>query len=177
MRHDLMNRQNAVPAGRDYFLSRVDGLLDAFFGDDFFAAERRPAAAGARPQLQAFTPRLDLVDTKDALKIKAELPGLEEKDVEIALEKDQLVIKGEKRNEHKEEHDTQFYFESSFGQFERRIALPQGIDRDRISADFKNGVLTVLVPKSKEAVDQVKKIAINGGKTAPSGNGAGQPRH
>jgi HSP20 family protein len=172
MRSELAKRQ--TPATKDYFLNRFDRVLDSFFGEDLLGdifgdgvsqvLEPAKASRWGGQVGQFFTPKIDVKLGKSAVQVKAELPGVEEKDVEVTLEKDQLVIRGEKKLEAEKEKDSHYYFERSYGQFERRIALPRGFDKENITAEFKNGLLSVNIPRSVEALDDVKKIAI-GAKT------------
>jgi HSP20 family protein len=104
-------------------------------------------------------PRVELAETDTALKVTAELPGLEEKDVQVELAGGVLVIRGEKKVEG--EGDGKLFSERYYGAFERQIPL-DGVQEDRAEASFKNGVLTVSLPKSDEARQSVKRIAING---------------
>lgn len=104
-------------------------------------------------------PRLELAETDRELRVTAELPGLEETDVEILVEEGVLTLRGEKRAE--SEDQDRGYSELSYGRFERRIGLPRGIERDKASAMFRNGVLTVTLPKSVEAIGNVRRIPIN----------------
>jgi len=91
--------------------------------------------------------------------VTAELPGLEEKDVEIQVDDDVLTISGEKRSEI-DDKDRR-YSERYYGRFERRIALPAEVDEDRANASFRNGVLTVTLPKTERARQNVKRIPIS----------------
>jgi HSP20 family protein len=91
--------------------------------------------------------------------VTAELPGLEEKDVEVQLSNGVLAIKGEKKTE--TEDKDRLFSERYYGRFERRIPVDD-IEEDKVSASFRNGVLTVTLPKSAKAQSHVKRIAING---------------
>ena len=104
-------------------------------------------------------PRVELAETDTALKVTAELPGLEEKDVLVELAGGVLVIRGEKKVEG--EGDGKLFSERYYGRFERRIPI-EDVDETKIGASFKNGVLTVSMPKSPKAQENVKRIAING---------------
>ena len=97
-------------------------------------------------------------ETNKEVRVTAELPGLEEKDVSLAIANGVLSISGEKKSE-LEDKDRRFS-ERYYGRFERRIPL-QDVDQDKASASFKNGVLTVTLPKSGEARDNIRRIAIN----------------
>ena len=104
-------------------------------------------------------PTIEVSENDEDVKVTAELPGLEEKDVQVELANGLLAIKGEKRTE---THDKERLFsERYYGRFERRIPV-EGVDEDKISAAFKNGVLTVTMPKLPEMQSKVKRIAING---------------
>lgn len=105
-------------------------------------------------------PAADLAETADGFEIKAELPGVDEKDIEVKLVEGGLLIKGEKKLE-KEEKETGYVMsERSFGTFERYFGLPRGVDTDKITAIFTNGILTVKLPKTVEAKKQERTIAV-----------------
>ena len=106
-------------------------------------------------------PRVELSENDKEIRVMAELPGLEEKDIEISLDDHQLVIRGEKKSETSDEE--RGYSERSYGRFERRIGLPSQIDEDKVEAAFRNGVLTVTVPRTPEAAKGRKTIPINAG--------------
>jgi HSP20 family protein len=103
---------------------------------------------------------VEVVETDKDIRIAAELPGMDEKDVEVSVSDDVLTIRGEKRAEidDKERHFSERYY----GRFERRIPLPFEVEDDRAEASFENGVLTVTLPKSPEAEAKTKRIAISG---------------
>lgn len=113
----------------------------------------------ARPSAGFGWPQVEVNDSDKELRVTAELPGLEEKDVEIRIEDGVLSLRGEKHAEH-EDKDRR-YSERYYGQFERRIALPAEIDDERANATFKNGVLTITLPKTERARERVKRIAIS----------------
>ena len=104
-------------------------------------------------------PNIEVSETGNEVKVTAELPGLDEKDVDIRLSDGVLVISGEKRTE--TEDKDRLFSERTYGRFERRIPL-DGIDEEKVSASFKNGVLLVTRPRSAEAKSNVRRIAING---------------
>ena len=108
------------------------------------------------------TPVIDLTEDSKAYKIAAEVPGLEEKNIDVTLSGDMLMIKGEKQQQ-KEEKDKNYYLsERSYGTFQRSFMLPDGVDRDKISADLAKGVLTITLPKTAEAQKPQKKIEVKG---------------
>jgi HSP20 family protein len=103
-------------------------------------------------------PRIELSETDKAVTISAELPGLSEKDVQVEIANGVLAIRGEKKAERNDE--SKFVSERYYGSFERQIPL-DGVEEDKAQADFKNGVLTVTLPKSEPSSRNVKRIAIN----------------
>ena len=96
-------------------------------------------------------PAVDVLEKDGNLILKAELPGIEEKDIELKLEGNVLTLKGERKLEDKEEKDNYHRVETFYGSFSRSFTLPETADRDTISADYKNGVLTVTVPQRPES--------------------------
>ncbi len=121
--------------------TEMDRLFDRFLEprwDEFFTTGE-------------WAPSLDLSETKDALVVKAEIPGMDSKDVQITLQEQLLTIKGEKKQE-KEEKDARYHrVERSWGAFTRAIRLPVAVDGEKVSANFKNGLLTVTLPKTPAA--------------------------
>jgi HSP20 family protein len=103
-------------------------------------------------------PQIDIDETDKEVRITAELPGLDEKDVSLEIANGVLSISGEKKSE--SEDKARRFSERYYGRFERRIPL-EDVDEDKVSAAFKNGVLTITVPKSTEAKSNVRRIAIN----------------
>jgi HSP20 family protein len=108
-------------------------------------------------------PSMDVEETEKEYRVTAELPGLEDRDVEVLLQDGLLTVRGEKKLETENRNRT--YSERFYGRFERQIALDRDIDESAVKATFKNGVLTVIVPKSAHAVERSKRIPINAGKT------------
>ena len=104
-------------------------------------------------------PHLELGETDKEVRITAELPGLDEKDVDIMLEEGALTLRGEKKSE--VEDQDRGYTERSYGHFERRISLPRGIEREKAVATFKNGLLTITLPKSAAVNENVRRIPVN----------------
>jgi HSP20 family protein len=104
-------------------------------------------------------PKVELSETDKEVKVTAELPGLDEKDVDVELANGVLSIRGEKKVE--TEDKDRLFSERYYGRFERRIPVDE-VEQDKVAASFKNGVLTVTLPKSPAAQQKVKRIAING---------------
>ena len=95
-----------------------------------------------------WAPKLDMSETKDALVIKAEIPGVDEKDIAVSLQEGVLTIKGEKRQEKEEKDERAHRIERSYGAFMRAVTLPATVEADKVSATFTHGVLTVALPKA-----------------------------
>ena len=101
-----------------------------------------------------------IVESEKAYEITAELPGMDEKNIEVKVANGNLIIKGE-RQEEKEEKEKDYYLrERNFGSFERSFDVPEGVDGDKIEASFRKGVLTVTLPKKPEAQKPAKKIEV-----------------
>lgn len=103
------------------------------------------------PLLGGWAPRLDVSETESAVVVKAEVPGMEPKDIEIALHADALTIKGEKKQEKEEKGERFHRVERSWGAFTRTVRLPAPVDAAKVEAKFKNGLLTVTLPKTPGA--------------------------
>lgn len=144
----------------------VDRLFEDFnrgFGRSLFPSSRsvfdvepfwrRELSWGAAPAV-------DIVEKDKAYEVTAELPGMDEKNVEVKLANGMLTIKGEKQEEKEEKKKDYYVHERHFGSFERCFAVPEGVDINRIEASFKKGVLTVTMPKKPEAQKPEKKIDV-----------------
>jgi len=107
-------------------------------------------------------PSVEMVETEQGLRVSAELPGLDDKDVELTIDDGVLTLRGEKRAETTDRE--RGYSERSYGRFERVIALPFAVEEDKAEASFKNGVLSVTLPRSAKASEHGRRIAINGAK-------------
>ncbi|HEY4720873.1 MAG TPA: Hsp20/alpha crystallin family protein [Anaerolineae bacterium] len=106
------------------------------------------------------TPAVDIVDKDDAYKLTAELPGVDEKQVEIRFARGTLTVKGKKDEELDDADQDHFVSERRYGDFHRSFRVPDGVDPDKIEASFKNGVLSVTLPKTAESRRKQKKVEI-----------------
>ena len=106
-------------------------------------------------------PAVDIAEREKEYEITAELPGMDEKNIDVKFADGILAIKGEKTEEREEKKRDYYLSERRFGSFHRSFRVPDGVDADKIQASFKNGVLTVTLPKSAEAQKQERKIAIS----------------
>ena len=103
------------------------------------------------PTMGEWEPKVDITEDKDAITVKAELPGVEEKDISVSIQDGMLMIKGEKASE-KEEKDKRYHrVERTYGAFSRAMRLPAAVDGGKATAEFKNGVVTIKLPKAPEA--------------------------
>ncbi len=119
-----------------------------------------------RQGLPTFVPAFEVKETKEAFIFKADVPGVEEKDLEITLTGDRIVVSGKRESEKREESDRFYAYERSFGSFSRAFTLPEGVDADHVQADLKGGVLTLTLPKRPEV--QPKRIKVASGTTEPA---------
>jgi HSP20 family protein len=119
-----------------------------------------PLAEFARSSqlLSGWTPALDLHEDKDTLVVKVELPGMKKEDIEISLHDGCLSISGERKNEQKFEDAEVYRAERFVGRFQRTVTLPAPVAADKVKADYKDGVLTVTLPKTEEA--RPKQISV-----------------
>jgi HSP20 family protein len=142
----------------------IDRLFDDF-GAEFWRSPftrrlfdmeplfRREATLGA-------TPAVDIVEKDKSYEVTADVPGFDEKNIEIKVENGSLCIKGERKSEKEEKKEGYYLSEREFGSFERSFGLPEGVDADKIEANLKKGVLTVTLPKKPEALKPAKKIEV-----------------
>lgn len=164
--------KTSVPVKRPELLPRwgeeFERMADYFdrMRDEFF---RRPFPDVWQPlrklRTSGFpgfaTPTVDLFEDKEDVVVKAEMPGLEKKDVEVNLTDSRLTIKGEKKKEEEVKEEDYFYSERSYGAFARVLELPCKVKGDKVKASFKNGVLEVRLPKSEEAKARSVSVKID----------------
>ena len=153
-------------------------------GDSFLALHRemnrlfddvlRGGAPGAQGRGQGgvmLAPHMDVSETDKEVRIKAELPGVTEKDIDVSLDDDVLTIRAEKRQERREEREGVHVSERAFGTFQRSIRLPFSVNADQVKAGFENGVLTVTLPKAQPE-EKTRRIQVHGSQR-PGGSGVG----
>lgn len=152
------NRPSNVPVRQRNRLGRslmsLQDDMDRMF-QDFFGGTSLPAWTQ-----EASFPAIDIIENGKNFKVKAELAGMQPEDVEISVTDGFLTIKGEKQEEKEEKEDNYLRRETSYGSFQRTVALPETANTDKAEASFKNGVLSIEVPKKAEAVQKPKKIQI-----------------
>jgi HSP20 family protein len=153
----------AVPDVWQSFRGEMDRLFDRFSGNFGFPSLRRMFDMGPAMRPSSFSfgvPAIEMSEDEKSYKITVELPGLDAKDVDLSISGDMLVLKGEKRQESEQKDKNYHFSERAYGSFQRAFELPASVDRDKISADFSKGVLTIEMPKTAEAQRQPKKIEV-----------------
>jgi HSP20 family protein len=146
---------------RDPFrgLAALHEQLNRLFDDPFFRIQPSDSA------LTAWSPAVDIYETENELTLKADLPGLQEKDLDVRVENNMLTIRGERKWEKNVSEDNYLRVERSYGSFSRSFSLPSTVNTDAIRAEYKNGVLEVHMPKREESKPrQVKVTVSNNGK-------------
>jgi HSP20 family protein len=127
------------------FQRDMNRLFDEFFRGPGLAPFGETSLGAEWP---AFSPRVDVVETDKEMVVSAELPGLEDKDIDVSLSRDMLTIKGEKKQEMEEQGRNYYRAERSYGSFQRSIPLPSEVDTAKVNAVFQRGVLTITLPKT-----------------------------
>ena len=157
-------RSNNAQAPANYRSEEANPFLslhrdvNRLFDDVFRSLDRGFPSFGPLSTVAAGWPSVEISETEKTIKVTAEVPGLDDKDIEVMLNDGVLTIKGEKRSE-TEDKEKQFS-ERYYGRFERHIQVGPEVEQDHVEASFKNGVLTVTLPKTEKAQTQVKRIEI-----------------
>ena len=144
---------------------RRSALARPFFGDfdrlfdEFWRGFGVPVARDETPAFLA--PRMDVHETDAAYELHVEMPGLEEKDIEVSIEDGVLTLEGTRASESDEETDGVRHVETWRGSFHRAVKLPAAVDEDAISAGYKNGILTVKLPKLPEAKPEARQVPVS----------------
>jgi HSP20 family protein len=159
-------KDKAIPVrgpGGDEPLQALRNDLDTLF-DEFLAPgfDRRSSPRWFGRSESGFIPSADVTENDREVRVSMEVPGVEEKDVDVEIDGNSLIVRGEKKKEVTTEKEDYRHYERSFGSFQRVIPLPEGLEEDRARARFKKGVLTVTVPKSGEERRSRKRIEISG---------------
>lgn len=154
---------NRLPSVQD-FRNEIDRAFENFDWGFWRAPARRAGSSLASfiPHNAGWgqIPAVDLVENVKSYQITAELPGMEEKDIELELSDSTLTISGEKKEEKEEKKENYYLSERSYGSIERRLQVPHGVDTSKIAATFKSGVLTVTLPKLAKSRQPKRKIGI-----------------
>ena len=153
-------RRGEVTVNReeDHPLTLVERDMNHMF-DDFFGGFGLAPSDFWDTDWSAFSPQVDIVDNEKEIKVSVELPGLDEKDIDVSLSRDTLTISGEKQQEKEDKGKNYYRMERSYGSFKRAIPIPCEVKTEAIDATFKNGVLSVVLPKATEGQCR-QKIAV-----------------
>jgi HSP20 family protein len=147
---NLMKRNNNKENGLDSFRRNIDKVFDDFFfltPTSLFKSD--------------WEPTIDVEEDDKSIHVKAEIPGIEEKDLDVKIEDNVLTLSGEKKEERKEEKKNYIFSERKFGSFSRSISLPEGIKTDKINATFKKGILNIDIPKDETKESKKIEIKVN----------------
>ena len=165
-----MNMRDLIPWGRnqqtpsryreegDPFMT-LHREMNRLFDDVFRGFDMAPFGSLGGMGRMASWPTVEVAETDHEVRVSAELPGMDQNDVEVLMNDGVLTIRGEKKSE--VEDKERAFSERSYGRFERRLPLAWEVEEDKVNASFRNGVLTVTLPKSPKSSAQVKRIAIN----------------
>jgi len=137
-------------------LERIQRDMTSLFGDTLAKSGQRDVSVLE----QAWAPAIDVQESESGFTVKADLPGLEKKDIEVTLRDNVLAIKGEKKEEFKEKHKGVLRSERFYGRFYRELAFQDGVDEAKIQAAYKNGVLELTIPKKEEAKPKQVKVDV-----------------
>lgn len=157
-------KESALARFRDPFETLrhgIDRVFDEFRHGSAFDAF--PSFFGELRGWDVHLPRIDVAETDDEIQVSADLPGVDEKDVEVSIGDHSLTIRGEKSVESEEKKRNYHIKERAYGSFQRVVMLPEGVKTDDVKATFKKGVLTVAIPKTREAKVGVRKITVQAG--------------
>jgi HSP20 family protein len=152
--------RRAEPVG---LLEEFEAEMERFWRRPWFGLWRSPLSRPFRaftPAAMTWAPRMDVYEKDNAIIVKAELPGLKKDDVQVEIEGEDLVIRGESKVESEVKDEDYYRSERSFGSFYRRMPLPTGVTPEQIQASLKDGVLQVRVPKPAEDRSETKKIEV-----------------
>jgi HSP20 family protein len=133
----------------------LDGVLDRYSRDLLYSREGRSDSAAI------WRPAASIVENQNEYVVSADLPAVKREDVGVTVENSVLSIKGERRLEKSADDETEHRRETFYGLFERRFSLPDDVDADAISAESRDGVLTVRIPKLKPSQPEVRQISVN----------------
>jgi len=148
---------NTITRWTPFHLSTLQNEVNRLF-------ERTVPTRGDNSALTAWTPSVDVYETENELVIKADLPDLNEKDLDIRVENNTLTIRGERKFEQTVKEDNYLRIERNYGSFSRSFGLPSTVNTEAIKAEYKNGVLTVELPKSAESKPKQIKVNVTNGK-------------
>ncbi len=159
---DLMRWNRGVPVGRteDTPFYALQDEMHRMFGDLFGHGFTGPAFTRLGWPEGGYAPKVEVEETDKGFTVKAEMPGMTEKDIEVTLAREFLTIKGEKKEETEHKEGNYFRTERTFGRFHRVVPLPLEVVTDKVDATFKNGVLTVKLTRAEPAKGEITHVEI-----------------
>jgi HSP20 family protein len=141
----------------------VQDRLNRLFRESYGSEGREEALTTS-----AFAPAVDVYEDEHNVTLKVQVPGIDEKDIDIRIENNTLTLHGERRFEKEEKEENFRRVESSYGSFTRSFTLPQTVDAEKVTADYSKGVLKITLPKKAEAKPKQIKVNVGGDKTLES---------
>ena len=174
-----MASRSLMPFSRNMPMSRWSEDMDPFLAmrremnrlfDDAFSGFGLPSFLGPALRQMPAAPKIDVSETDNEIHVTAEMPGIDQNDVEVLLEDDRLIIRGEKREEREDEDKKRNYHirERVQGAFSRTLPLPFAPDPSQVKAEFKDGVMTITIPKPQEVKQKQHRIEVQKDTSAPS---------
>lgn len=157
-------RSRDVTYGEWRPLEDIRRQIDRMFDDLWrFPYMQSPNISPPSAGLGMGAPAVDILEKPDVFQITAELPGMDEKNIDVKCSSGVVTIKGEKKDEKEESKEGHYLSERRYGSFQRSFRIPENVDAEKIGATFKNGILTLTLPKTKESQQNEKKISIKAG--------------
>ncbi len=155
----------SLPLSRetDWPLYSLHQAVNHIFHDFFRHGDLSLPSVIFSEDMDKFTPRVNLSETEKEYLVSAELPGMNQNDIDVSISRDMLIVRGEKKEEKEENVKGHYRKERSYGSFYRTIALPTEIETDKAEAIYKNGVLSITLPKTKETQQGSKKLSVKAG--------------
>jgi HSP20 family protein len=152
------SKKKSVPARREEYnpFALLRREMNSLFENFSRGFEMEPFMGS----LGTFSPSVDVKESEKEIKVSVELPGMNDKDIEVSLSRDSLTIKGEKKEEKEDKGKDYYSMERSYGSFSRTVPLPAEVDTEKVKAEFKKGVLAVTLPKTPRAIKETKKIPV-----------------
>jgi HSP20 family protein len=174
-----MASRSLMPFSRNMPMSRWGEDTDPFLAmrremnrlfDDAFGGLGLPSLFGPALREMPAAPKIDVSETDNEIQVTAEMPGIDQNEVEVLLEDDRLIIRGEKKEEREDEDKNRNYHvkERVQGMFSRALPLPFAPDPNQVKAEFKNGVMTITIPKSQEVKQKQHRIEVQKDTSGPS---------
>jgi HSP20 family protein len=166
-----------MPFSRNQSMARWSEENDPFLAmrremnrlfDDVFGGFGLPSAFGPVLRQMPAAPKIDVSETDNEIQITAEMPGIDQNDVEVLLEDDRLIIRGEKKEEREDKDRNYHVRERVQGAFSRTLPLPFAPDPNQVKAEFRNGVMTITIPKPQEVKQKQHRIEVQKDTSAPS---------